>query len=333
MRTKLFLTLLLAVLAGLEAGCYYVHLAEGQIRMLLARREVGEILADPETPEEIRRQLELVQRVRSYATELGLDVGGQYTSFVDWPGDRVVTTVVATRPGEIDAAEFWFPIVGRVPYKGFFDEELAQSEAEKLRGQGLDVCLSPITAYSTLGWLDDPLTAPMLRGGRDRLIETVLHELVHATVYLPDEADWNEGLATFFGQEAAIGFREDPGEREEERRRVEENRIVARTLAAFRERVADLYQRTAAGPERDAARAALERETRAELASLDLTTRNGRRLAERVRLNDACQALIGTYHGDLSRHAERLGELGGDLRAFLEDAGRAATERHRRART
>jgi hypothetical protein len=108
---------------------------------------------------------------------------------------------------------------------------------------------------------------------------------------------------------------------------------VARTLAAFRERVAELYQRTAAGPERDDARAALERETRAELASLDLTHRDGRRLAERVRLNDACQALIGTYHGDLPRHAERLGELGGDLRAFMEDARRAAEERPLRAKT
>jgi predicted aminopeptidase len=333
MRTKLFLTLLLTVLAGLEAGCYYVHLAEGQLRMLLARREVGEILDDPETPDELRQQLAIVQRVRGQATELGLDVRGQYTSFVDWPGDRVVTTVVATQPGEIEAVEFWFPIVGRVPYKGFFDEERARSEAERLRGQGLDVCLSPITAYSTLGWLDDPLTAPMLREGRDRLIETVLHELVHATVYVPDEAEWNEGLATFFGQEAAIRFREDPGEREQERRRVEEDRTVARTLAAFRERVADLYQRTAAGPERDAARAALERETRAELASLDLTHRDGRRLAEHVRLNDACQALVGTYHGDLPRHAERLRELGGDLRAFLEDARRASEERQLRAKT
>lgn len=330
MLTKLFLTLLLTVFAGLEAGCYYAHLGSGQLRMLLARRDVGEILADPETSDEMRQQLELVQRVRSYAAELGLDVGGQYTSFVDWPGDRVVTTVVATRPGEIDAATFWFPVVGTVPYKGFFDQARARSEAEKLRGQGLDVCLFPISAYSTLGWLDDPLTAPMLREGRDRLIETVFHELVHATIYVPDEANFNEGIATFIGQEAAIRFREDPGEREGERRRVEEDRAVARTLAAFRERVADLYQGTAAGSERDASRAALENRTRAELASLDLTTRDGVWLAEQVRLNDACQALTETYHGDLSRYGERLRELGGDLRAFLEDARRAAAEPHPR---
>lgn len=326
MLTKRFLTLLLTLTAGLEAGCYYSHLASGQVRMLLARRDVDAMIADPETPENLRQQLELAQRVRAYAADLGLDVEGQYTSFVDWPGDRVITTVVATRPGEIDAARFWFPLAGSVPYKGFFDEERARSEAEKLRGRGLDTCLFPITAYSTLGWLDDPLTAPMLREGRERLVETILHELVHATVYVPDEPEFNEGLATFIGQEAAIRFQEDPGEREEEQSRVEDDRSVAGTLVAFRERIADLYEGSEAGAQRDAARVELESQTRKEMASLDLATLDAKRLAGQVRLNDACQALIGTYHGDLTRYGERLRELEGDLRAFLESARRAAEE-------
>jgi len=326
MLTKRFLTLLLTVLASLETGCYYTHLASGQIRMLLARRDISEVIADPETPENLRQHLELAQQVRTYAAEIGLDVGGQYTSFVDWPGDRVVTTLVATRPGEVDAEDFWFPLVGSVPYKGFFDEERARAEAEELRSQGRDVCLFAIPAYSTLGWLDDPLTAPMLREGREILIETILHELVHATVYVPDEPEFNEGVATFIGQEAAIRFPEDSGQRELEQRRVQDDRAVARTLLALRERVSELYQGSEAGPQRDGARAVLESQTRTELAALDLASLDGQRLAERVRLNDACQALTGTYHGDLARYGERLEELDGDLRAFLEGVRRAAEE-------
>jgi predicted aminopeptidase len=326
MLTKLFLTLLLTALASLETGCYYTHLASGQLRMLLARRDVGDLIADPETPEKLRQHLELAQQVRAYAAEIGLDVGGQYTSYVEWPGDRIVTTVVATRPGEVEAENFWFPFAGSVPYKGFFDEERARAEAAALRSRGRDVCLFPIPAYSTLGWLDDPLTAPMLREDRGRLIETILHELVHATVYVRDEPEFNEGLATFVGQEAAIRFHEDPRERQVEQRRVEDDRAVARTLVAFRDRVAELYLESEAGVQRDASRAALESQTRSELAALDLATRDGQRLAERVRLNDACQALIGTYHGDLARYGERLQELNGDLRAFLESARQAAEE-------
>jgi predicted aminopeptidase len=326
MLTKLLLTLLLAALAALEAGCYYTHLASGQFRLLMGRRDVGEVIADPETPGELRQRLELVQQVRSYAAQLGLDVDGEYTGFVDWPGDRVITTVVATRPGEVDAASFWFPIVGRVPYKGFFDEERARSEAEKLRNQGLDVCLFPVPAYSTLGWLDDPLTTPMLREDRGRLIETVLHELVHATVYVPDEPEFNEGFATFFGQEAAIRFHQDSMGREQEQRRVEDDRAVTGTLVAFRERVAELYEGYEAGPERDVLRAALEKQTRTEIASLDLASRDAKELAEQVQLSDACQALTGTYHGDLARYQERFRELEGNLHGLLEAARQAAKE-------
>jgi predicted aminopeptidase len=294
--------------------------------MLLARRDIRELIADPETPENLRQRLELAQQVRAYAAEIGLDVGGQYTSFVDWPGDRVVTTLVATRPGEVDAENFWFPLVGSVPYKGFFDEERARAEAEKLRSRGRDVCLFAIPAYSTLGWLDDPLTAPMLREDREILIETILHELVHATVYVPDEPEFNEGVATFIGQDAAVRFPEDAGERELERRRVQDDRAVVRILLALRERVAELYRGSEAGAERQAARATLESQTRAELAALDLATVDGQKLAERARLNDACQALIGTYHADLARYEQRLEELDGDLRAFVEDVRRAAEE-------
>jgi predicted aminopeptidase len=312
------------VLAGFEAGCYYTHLASGQVRLLLARRAVDDVIADPETPEDLRERLDLVQRVRTYADELGLDVAGQYTSFVDWPGDRIITTVVATRPGEVDAMGFWFPIAGRVPYKGFFDEERAASEAEELSARGLDVCLFPVPAYSTLGWFDDPLTAPMLRGERGRLVETVLHELVHATIYVPDEPEFNEGIATFIGQEAAVRFPEDSEEREAERERVAESRALSAVLVAFREQVAALYEESVAGPKRDAERAALEKQARDAIAALDLGAGKARLLAEQVRLNDACQALTGTYHSDVDRYAEQLRELNGDLHAFLEAAQRAA---------
>ena len=107
----------------LATGCYLGHLAEGQIRLLRARRSLDAVLADPTTPAELRAELVLVGRVRAYAETLGLDVGGQYTSYVAWPGDRVITAVVAARPGELEPAGFWFPLLGRLPYKGYFDPE------------------------------------------------------------------------------------------------------------------------------------------------------------------------------------------------------------------
>jgi len=323
-----------AVAGLLSTGCYLAHLADGQARILLRREPFAAVLADPATPPELAERIRLATEVRTFARGLGLEVGDQYTSYVDWPGDRLVTTVVAARPGEVEARPFWFPIVGRVPYKGFFDPALAEREAAGLRADGMDTCLVPVLAYSTLGWFDDPLTAPLARLAPSRLAETLLHELLHATVFVGGQPDFNEGLATFVGQEAAVRFfaqRDGDGGAVRERQRVDEDRRVAGLLLDFRGRVRALYEREPPGPARETERAALERDARRALAALPLETRDAARTAELARLNDACQALAGTYQSDLAGYAETLDRLGGDLARFVAEARRAGANGDPRA--
>jgi predicted aminopeptidase len=331
MKSRMIEALLLvtAAFAALTAlpGCYYGHLAAGQTRLMWAGRSIDSVLDDPTTPDPLRSKLELVRAARLYARDLGLEVGDQYTTYVPWPGDRLVTTVVATRPAEVDPAGFWFPILGELPYKGFFDAERAEQEAENLRARGMDVCVSAVDAYSTLGWLDDPVTQPMLAGSDGRLVETIIHELVHATVFARDEPEFNESIATFVGQEAAISFFDDPPLSEAERARVRNARLLARALAEFRRRVVELYASPATDLQRLEQRAALQADFREELAQLPLeaTTREKTRdLAQRVRLNDACLALHTTYSDDLERHADVFAELGSDLKALIQRLRRAA---------
>lgn len=308
------------VLSLAQSGCYYLHLASGQWRILRASRSIDEVLADPTTGTPLREQLERVLEARAFAAELGLDVDDQYTSYVPWPDDRIVTTVVATRPGEIQPAGFDFPIVGHVPYKGFFDRERAAAEAQRLREDGLDVCVLAVPAYSTLGWLADPVTDPMLRHGEHYLVETVIHELVHATVFFADQADFNEGLANFIGQEGAVRFYERHGKGPRLRAEVSDDRRIQAALLAARDAAATLYAELPAGPERDARRAALEAETRTALAALPLATRDPAALAEKARLNDACLSIAATYAADLPRYAERLAALEEDLPALIRRA-------------
>jgi predicted aminopeptidase len=307
-----------------STGCYYAHLARGQARLLLARQSVDAALEDPGTPPDLRDKLALVIETRSFAPTLGLNVDGQYTSYADWPGDRVVTSVVATRPGEIDPAPFRFPIVGEVPYKGFFEVTRAQAEADRLTQRGYDVCLVPVSAYSTLGWFDDPVTTPLLRADPGRLVETLLHELTHATVFAPSAARFNEGIATFVGQEAALRFfalRDGPDSPtyRRELERVADDRQLALTLAELRAEIADLYE-APESPEREQERAELSRRARAHVAALPLQQADPDRLAENLRLSDACLALLGTYESDLPAYADHLRTLGGDLAAFLREA-------------
>jgi len=311
-------------------GCYYGHLAVGQARLWGSSRSIESVLADPDTSDELAAHLELVQHVVTFAGELGLTADGQYTSYAEWPGNRVVTTVVATLPGSISPNHFWFPLIGNAPYKGYFDPERAQAEAEALEADGYDTCLVPVLAYSTLGWFDDPLTGPMVRQDSSRLTETVLHELVHATVFVANEPDFNEGLATFIGQEAAVRYAaatdSGTGAADLARTRVREDRQIAAVLEGFRRDVAELYSEARAVPDAIAARLALEDATRAELGALPLTTRDPDQLAEWVRLNDACQALSGTYQADLPLWNAALDATGGDLPALVERVRAAADE-------
>ena len=335
MHAKPALALLSLGLMGTgTTGCYLGHVAAGQLRLLHQRRPIVEVLADPSTPPDVRERLSVVPRVREFAVDLGLDVGGQYTSYVEWPGDRIVTTVVATRPGELDPAGWYFPVVGRVPYKGFFDRERARAEVERQRARGRDVCEFAVPAYSTLGWFDDPVTGPMLRGVEGQTVETIVHEFVHATVFIRSDADFNEGVAGFVGEEASVLFYAEadrPGDARRERRRVEDGRRIQAERLDLRRQFAELYASTPPGPERDATRADLERAAREAIAALPLSSRGVAEAAAEMPLNDACLALSSTYAADVEGYDRTLRRLGGDLRAFVALLRTAAGEPDPRA--
>lgn len=319
MQRHAFVGLLVAT-AGFSSSCYYGHLAIGQTRLLHARQPIQAVLADPATPPEVLDSLRLVVEARHFADTLGLDVDGQYTSFVPWPGDRVVTSVVATRPGEVTPAGFRFPLLGELPYKGFFDRERADREAATLRARGLDVCEFGARAYSTLGWLDDPVTGPMLRGGEGQLLETILHELVHATVYVREHVDFNESVASFIGQEGSVSFYQRQGQFSLARRRrqeIQNARSVDAELLRLRDRVAELYASHDAGAARDHERQQLETRARERVSRLSLEGVDAEDLASSLRLNDACLALTGTYSTDVARYDALLEQLDGDLSAFV----------------
>jgi len=324
MRRLCFASLILVSL--LSSGCYYSQLASGQLKLLWSRQPIDRVLEAPETPEQTRSLLRLVLAVRAFADELGLRVDDQYTSYVEWPHDRIITTLVRTRPGSVEAVPYRFPFVGALPYKGYFDRDQAEAEARRLREEeAFDVCVSGVSAYSTLGWMDDPVTSPMLRRGAASLVETLLHELVHATAFVRDDVDFNESVAQFIGQEAAVRFfRVAPEDRElgagvawpePERVRdsIADRRAIARVTVALRERIVALAGEL--DPSRN--RAELERDARAELAALPLRVLDPEKVAAGARLTNACLALRGTYIRNLPRHAEVLAALGGDLEAMI----------------
>jgi len=185
---------------------YYGHLARGQGRILWDRTPVSEIMADPQTPSKLKEQLSLVKAILAFANNLGLHTGDSYKSYYDTGGGPISWNISASPPDRFEALKWDFPIVGSLPYKGFFDKSRAETGYQKLIDAGYDAILRPVSAYSTLGYFSDPLLSSMLDHSPYELADLILHELTHGTIFVEDQVDFNESLATFIGQKGSLLF-------------------------------------------------------------------------------------------------------------------------------
>ena len=201
------LVLALALLVGGCSPLYVLRAGYEEAKILSRRQSIRKLVEDPSTPPERRAKLALVLQARTFADrELKLKVGESYTTFSQLDSDTLALVLSAAHRDQFRAHTWWFPIVGHVPYKGFFSEEAARREIRKLEEKGFDTYLRPTAAFSTLGWFNDPLVSPVLRAGEIDLVNTVIHELFHNTFYAAGEAAFNESLANFVGGRGAIEF-------------------------------------------------------------------------------------------------------------------------------
>jgi predicted aminopeptidase len=194
-------------LALTPTGCYLSRAGWEEARILAGRQKIARLVEDPRTDEATRAKLQLVLAARSFARDsIGLDVGESFTTYSRLRRDTLVLVLSAAYRDRLEPHTWWFPIVGRVPYKGFFDFDAAREAARDLQAEGLDTYLRPSAAFSTLGWFNDPLLSTTLRYDSLDLANTVIHEVTHNTFYAPGQAVFNESFATFVGARGAEWF-------------------------------------------------------------------------------------------------------------------------------
>ncbi|GAB4136810.1 MAG: aminopeptidase [Bacteroidia bacterium] len=195
------------VILHAEEAVYGAKMLKGQLHIISNARPVSEVLRDPSLDPEIRRKLLLIQDVRKFAFDsIGLKPNNNYTKYFDQKGKRLVYLVTACEPFALSAFEWEFPVLGRVPYKGFFNESDAVQEAERIRSLGYDTDIGGVSGWSTLGFFNDPILSQMLNRNDGELAELIIHELTHGTVFIKDEVELNENLATFVGEKGAEWF-------------------------------------------------------------------------------------------------------------------------------
>jgi predicted aminopeptidase len=265
-------------------------------RILREARPLGELIADPSVKPEFRASLSLVRQTRDYAVELGLAANRTYTTFTDVGRDTLLLNLSAA-PRDCICAHTWkYPIVGRIPYKGFFDFRKARLEADRLAARGYDVYLRRAAAFSTLGWFNDPLLSTALTRDSVELAALVFHELAHNTLYIRSATPFNESFAEYVGYHAAERFFRTLGDTAAARRalnRWHDEVVLGRYYAELTQQLNRFYGTKPDSAALEAGRADAARWARAQLegpVGAELRTYRIGRLAERP-INNA--QLIG----------------------------------------
>ncbi|MDG4553766.1 MAG: aminopeptidase [Candidatus Competibacter sp.] len=313
-------------LSGCAELAYYRQAAAGQWDLLQARRSVAAVLSDPAISADLRQRLETARALRAFASaDLALPENDSYRSYADLGRPWVVKNVFAAPELSLEPRRWCFPVAGCLSYRGYFDAGAAQALAEELRTSGDDVYVADISAYSTLGWFDDPLLNTFIGWPVGRLAELMFHELAHQRVYVADDTAFNEAFATALGRLGAERWLErqgTPREREEYAADVRRREQFLRLTADAREQLAAIY----ASHRDEAAKRTDKRRVLAQLRERYEEVKQGwggytgyDRWFDRD-LNNAKLAGVSTYHRQVPAFLALYEREGRDFAAFYRAA-------------
>ncbi len=196
-----------AVFALTSCSPFYVlRAAYEESKILLAREDIQDVIDSSPSDEEEREKLTLVLEARAFSESIGLTPKDTFTKYSKVDRDILAWVLLASEKTSFTMYTWWYPIVGTVPYKGYFEERNAQCTATRLERKGYETWVRPTEAISTLGWFNDPILSTTLQHSRERIANTVIHETFHTTYWIPDYVDFNESAANFVGYQGAIDF-------------------------------------------------------------------------------------------------------------------------------
>jgi predicted aminopeptidase len=187
-------------------SCYLTKQGWSQLGLLRKRQPIEEVMGDTSANSETKNKLKFVKEILAYAQDQGLKVGSAYQTYVQLDGPAVTYLVQAGRPEEFKLKTWWFPIVGTVPYLGFFDKADRDAYANELEADGFEVHRGGAAAFSSLGWFSDPIYSSMLNDSDFEIAHLLFHELTHQTAWIPGSVEFNENFAEFIADEMVKKF-------------------------------------------------------------------------------------------------------------------------------
>jgi len=304
---------------------FYAQAAQGQAQIMWRAKPIPAVIAAPSTKPKLKERLELVQSLRAFAkSELHLPADTTFKTYSDLGRKYAVYVVYAAPEFSLEAKGWWYPLVGTLKYRGFFDDATAKAEAEKLKSQGFDVLMSGVEAYSTLGWLSDPVLNTYIGRAEGDLAELLFHELTHARLFLPGDTDFNEALATAVGQEGVrrwFASRHQPAKLAAYEQELGKDNEIVHLLLQTRDELKQLYCTHQAPDQMRKAKGSTLELLKSRYAQVKARwagdSRYDRLFAKPI--NNARLCTIATYHDLVPAFTRRIRDHHGDLEAFFHE--------------
>lgn len=326
------------VLASSLSGCsslgYYAQAARGQWSLMSKARPIDDWLQDPATPAPLKEKLREARSIRAFASrDLAEPDNRSYTRYADLKRAAAVWNVFATPELSTRLKTWCYPFFGCASYRGYFDRSDAQQLADQLKTQGYDVAVSPVQAYSTLGWLADPLLNTFIDLPEPELARLIFHELAHQVVYVRDDTVFNESFATAVEREGVqrwLQARGSPQLREEWEQSEQRRAGFLQLLISTRDALDQVYSSAAPDEQKRERKRALFGELQQRYRALRDGPWGGYRGYDRFfaqDLNNANLAAIGAYNDRVPAFEALMHRTGGDMAAFFREVKRIAALR------
>lgn len=318
-------------LGGCSSLSFYWQALDGQWELSRRARPINEVIADQATPEQLRQRLRRVEQMRAFAVrELALPDNKTYRNYADLKRPFVVWNVFATQEFSVEPEEWCFPIAGCVGYRGYFREAEARAFAESLRKKGLDVFVGGVPAYSTLGYLDDPVLNTFIGYAESEVARLIFHELSHQVVYLKGDTAFNESFATAVELEGVKRWLAAAGTPEQQRAfdvaQARKHDFLA-LIETHKAALSALYERSLPPEEMRVEKAQVFERMRSDYAQLKVRWGGFGGYDfwfNQQPLNNAQLASLALYTQYVPGFTRMIEGTGGDMRAFYDAARKLA---------
>lgn len=328
---RLWLLLFPLWLTGCVEIAYYTQAVTGHLGILLNSRTLEQVLDDPATPPETRARLELARAIREYATGvLKLPENRSYRIYADLGRPAALWNVVAAPELSLELKTWCYPVAGCVAYRGYFNRRRADAYAAGLKARGYETFVGTVSAYSTVGWFNDPLLNTVIQRSDAELAAVIFHELAHQRLFLPGDTAFSESFATAVEIEGVRRWLTNRGKPEEfagyaERLRRREQ--FMELALRYRRRLETLYASAKPDGDKRIKKAEIFDELRRDYAALK-TSWGGYGGFDRWlingELNNARLGAVGLYHQYVPAFRALLAKRHGDFEAFYREAEKIA---------